>query len=67
MSLVNRLIWQARYGATDLVITERNVSRIAQHIMTTMHMPATVTKAEVEQFIHEGKVTMCGVPLRVLQ
>lgn len=67
MTLINRLVWQARHGATDLVITERDVSKVAQHIMTTMHLPPTVTKAEVVQFIHENKVVMCGVPVRVLQ
>lgn len=67
MTFINRLIWQARHGATDLVIAEGDVSKVAHHIMTTMDLPPTVTKAEVAQFIHENKVTMCGVPVRVLQ
>lgn len=66
MTLVNRLIWQARHGATDVVIKERDVSRVAQHVIETMNLP-TESKSEVVQFIHEGKVALCGAIVRVLQ
>lgn len=66
MTLVNRLIWQARHGATDVVIHERDVGKIAHHVMTTMDIEPRL-RAEVEQYIHEGKVTMCGATVRVLQ
>lgn len=64
MSLINRLIHEAKLGATVLNIKPNEVRKVAEHCRgCTAHR---VPVEEIEGHIKRGQVKLLNVPLRVL-
>lgn len=64
MTLVNRLIREAKNGATGLTIRPQDVRTIAAHCAGCSPWP--VSEEEVRRVILDGGLRMLGVPVRVL-
>ena len=71
MTLVNRLIREARAGARILKIRPQDVGPIAEHIRATVWLrpgqdSAELATAEIRQWVWAGSVKMLGVPIEVI-
>lgn len=64
MTLVNRLIRQAKDGAEVLVVRDDQVRTIAAHAHALMACNRP-TIEDIEAEIREGRALMCGIPLCV--
>ena len=64
MSLINRLIHDAKLGATVLNIKPNELRRVAEHCRACMMDAGPVE--QIERAIKRGQVRMAGVPLKVL-
>ena len=65
MTLVNRLIKEARSNPDHLTINAGQVRQIAAHahsLMQTINKPKI---EEIETMIRDGKFWMCRIPVRV--
>lgn len=63
MTLINRLIKEAREGATRLTIRDKDVSSVAEHCRMLAINP--VHKETVEAGIRRGDLRLHGVPVEV--
>jgi kynurenine formamidase len=65
MTLVNRLIKEARDNPECLRINAGQVREIAAHAHSLMMTTNRPTIEEIEDQIRAGKMQMCGIPVRV--
>ncbi len=65
MTLINRLIAQAKAGATVLEIPENHVRSVAEHMRLTGPWYPRPTHEECEAAIRAGTVTLRGVRMEV--
>ncbi len=63
MTLINRLIKEAKEGATKLTIRDKDVSKVAEHFRMLSMRP--VDKGVVEAGIRRGDLRLHGVPVEV--
>ena len=66
MTLVNRLIKEAKARPDHLEIMPNHVRTIAAHAHSLMMTTNRPTIEFLEDQIRAGKMTMCGIPLRVV-
>ncbi len=66
MTLVNRLIKEARGSPDYLDINLGQVRQIAAHAHSLMMTTKRPSIEELEEQIKAGKMRMCGIPVRVL-
>jgi len=64
MSLINRLIYEAKNGATVLNIKPNEVRKVAEHCRGCMMNQIPVE--HIEGSIRRGSVKLLDVPIRVL-
>lgn len=64
MTLVNKLIKEARSDPEFLRINQGQVRKIAAHMHSILYR-RDVPIEELERSIRDGKVKMAGIPLRV--
>jgi hypothetical protein len=64
MSLINRLIHEAKLGATVLNIKPNEVRKVAEHCRACMLDAAPVET--IEGIIRRGQLKLCDVPVKVL-
>lgn len=64
MTLINRLISQAKRGALSLEVPENYVRSVAEHIRQTVY--PRVSHEEAEALLRSGGVRMAGVPMKVI-
>lgn len=65
MTLVNRLIKEARSKPEYLDIQPNHVRTLAAHSHSLMMTTDRPTIEEIEDMILAGKMCMCGIPVRV--
>lgn len=66
MALVNRLIREARNGATVLEINPNQVGTIVEHCLAcSPGRPTLKRREEVMDAIRAGELLLLGVPVRV--
>jgi hypothetical protein len=63
MTLINRLISEAKAGAKTLTINDKDVSSIAEHFRMLAIQP--VRKETCERMLRDGLVKIYGVPVSV--
>ena len=63
MTLINRLIREAKDGAAKLTIKDKDVSSVAEHFRALAISP--VRKETVERGIRDGLLKLYGVPVEV--
>lgn len=69
MTTINRLIAQAKAGATELLLPENHIGSVAQHMEDTTACYASagaITRDAAEDALRRGTVKMLGVPVRVV-
>jgi len=73
MALVNRLIAEARRGASHVTINASQVRTLAAHMQSCFgayesagYISQTPSSTFIEDEIRAGRATICGVPLRVV-
>ena len=65
MTLVNKLIKEARSDPEFLTINSGQVRQIAAHAHSLMMTSKRPTIEEIEGLIRAGKMRMCNIPVRV--
>ena len=64
MSLINRLIHEAKTGNAELRIRPQDVGRVAQHMRALNNWSGDDDAARLA--LRAGKVRLLGIPIRVL-
>jgi len=64
MSLINRLIHEAKTGSAELRIRPQDVGRVAQHMRALNNWSGNDDAARAA--LLDGKVRLLGIPIRVL-
>lgn len=65
MTLVNRLIKEAKSKPDHLTIKPNQVRQIAAHCHSLRMTSVGPTIEELEQMICDGRFRMCGIPVKV--
>ncbi|MDR7037413.1 hypothetical protein J2X36_002160 [Methylobacterium sp. BE186] len=66
MTLINRLIKEAREGAAVLEVPENHVRSVAEHMRQSIMIPSQPTFEECEAGLRSGEAKLMGVPMKVV-
>ena len=66
VALINRLIKEAKAGASELPVPENHLRTVAEHMRQTAWYAQRLSIDDCCFLIREGGVLMAGVPLKVV-
>lgn len=71
MTVINRLIKEAKSGATELLLPENHIGSMAQHMVSHgwegVPFPETESMRDcAERWLRMGVIQLLGVPVRVI-